>query len=113
MSITQHNLQLKLKIFSFLSFQPDNNREMNILNATYDVNWGVPDQDDLQCDKSLNRSAPYIPLCVNTSFPGYAGSWSMRSSISTTEVGMQTATYYDKNKFGTNFSNNDNFQRNL
>ena len=30
----------------------------------------------------------------------------MRSSISTTEVGMQTATYYDKNKFGTYQENN-------
>ena len=111
--ITGHNIQAPyhdndFEVFIDVSGTTEYYKEfeMNILNATYDVNWGVPDQDDLQCDKSLNRSAPYIPLCVNTSFPGYAGSWSMRSSISTTEVGMQTATYYDKNKFGTYQENN-------
>lgn len=73
--------------------------EMNILNATYDVNWGVPDGDGLTCDKSSNHSRSYIPVCVNTTFPGYSGNWSMKSD-DPDYVGLQTATNYDKKMFG-------------
>ncbi len=51
--------------------------EMNALNATYDVNWGVPDDFGLACDGSGNRSAPYLPTCVNTTSHFYAGNWTM------------------------------------
>ena len=64
--------------------------EMNFLNSTYDVNWGVPDGDGLSCDKSAGRDAPYLPVCVNTSFPGYTGNWTMRGSNGS---GLRTATY--------------------
>lgn len=73
--------------------------EMNVLNATYDVNWGVPDGAGLQCDKDGTK--PYLPVCVNTSFPGYAGNWSMISNIpGLSGGGLTTATAYDHDSFG-------------
>ena len=48
--------------------------EMSAKNATYDVLWGVPDGWGLHCDSGGGR---VLPTCVNTSFPGYAGSWTM------------------------------------
>jgi hypothetical protein len=66
--------------------------EMNVKNATYDVNWGVPDQDGLSCDKSSNRAKKYLPVCVNTSFPGYDGNWTMVSLGNRTN-GLHSATF--------------------
>eukprot|EP00658_Telonema_sp_P-2_P047685 TRINITY_DN36288_c0_g1_i2.p1 TRINITY_DN36288_c0_g1~~TRINITY_DN36288_c0_g1_i2.p1 ORF type:complete len:299 (-),score=39.37 TRINITY_DN36288_c0_g1_i2:174-1070(-) len=57
--------------------------EMSARNATYDVLWGVPDQWGLLCSPNASE---LLPVCVNTSFPGYPGSWSMAPA-------MQTATY--------------------
>lgn len=63
----------------------------------------------LQCDG--NASRPWLPVCVNTSFPGYAGSWSMVSSpplgasprnatVAPSPAGMRTATAFDPATFG-------------
>ena len=65
--------------------------EMNVNNATYDVNWGVPDQAGLSCDGSVNRTSPYLPTCVNTSSPFYSGTWTMYDNSSRKE-GLRTAT---------------------
>lgn len=68
--------------------------EMNVNNATYDVNWGVPDQDGLTCDSSSNRSKPYLPTCVNTSSPFYSGSWTMGDPSGSGKFGgLKTATF--------------------
>lgn len=65
--------------------------EMSALNATYDVLWGVPDGESLACAKNhANASAQRLPVCVNTSFPGYAGTWTMGGGGG---GGLQTATY--------------------
>ena len=104
--ITGHNIQAPYHDNDFEVFidvsgttQYYKEFEMNILNATYDVNWGVPDGDGLSCDKSPEHSRSYVPVCVNTSFPGYSGNWSMKSDDSA-YVGLQTATNYDQKKFG-------------
>ena len=65
---------------------------MNANNATYDVMWGVPDGAGLSCSASGHH--PYLPTCVNTSFPGYAGTWSMAGGLG----GLRTATSYNKQK---------------
>lgn len=52
--------------------------EMSALNATYDVLWGVPDGDDLACAK---QPPSYLLVCVNTSFPGYVGNWTMFNEV--------------------------------
>lgn len=68
--------------------------EMNVNNATYDVNWGVPDDFSLSCDGSGNHSAPYLPTCVNTSSHFYAGNWTMFSdNTSAASGGLKTATH--------------------
>jgi hypothetical protein len=123
-TITGHNIQAPyhdndFEVFIDVSGTTEYYKEfeMNILNATYDVNWGVPDQDGLNCDKSANRSSPYIPVCVNTTFPSYSGNWSMQyssslngsinsSSPSTVTQGLQTATSYNKATFGKYLNNN-------
>jgi hypothetical protein len=52
--------------------------EMSILNASYDIKWGKPDITPAKCDASgSGASWPALPTCVNTSFGGYAGNWSM------------------------------------
>ena len=61
--------------------------EMNVLNATYDVNWGVPDDFSLECDSSANHSAPYLPTCVNTSSHFYSGNWTMFNGNNTDDGG--------------------------
>ena len=85
---------------------------MNALNATYDVNWGVPDGAGLKCSKN----ASFLPICMylslslsltnsnnnnnnnnknhpgtNTSSPFYDGSWTMYDNI-TKHDGLRTAT---------------------
>lgn len=60
--------------------------------------WGVPDMAQLDCDS--NASRPWLPVCVNTSFPGYAGSWSMVPSLHGEGSGMRVATSYDESAFG-------------
>jgi hypothetical protein len=50
--------------------------EMNVLNSTYDIKWGKPDCGPDKCDQS-GDSWPALPTCVNTSFSGYGGNWSM------------------------------------
>ena len=81
--------------------------EMNVLNATYDVNWGVPDNADLACDDTNNREKPYLPVCVNTSFPGYAGNWTMKNRNSKGPRGLRTATFFKQNMFGKYITNNE------
>ena len=67
--------------------------EMNVNNATYDVNWGVPDQNGLSCDSTAARTHPYLPTCVNTSSHYYAGDWTMGDpSGNGQEGGLKTAT---------------------
>ena len=52
--------------------------EMSAQNATYDIKWGKPDGTSLACDNSGGSSSwPALPTCVNTSFGGYAGNWTM------------------------------------
>ena len=68
---------------------------MNANNATYDVLWGVPDGAGLNCSASPNHPHAYLPTCVNTSFPGYAGSWTMAGGPG----GLRTGTSYDKNRY--------------
>ena len=65
---------------------------MNSLNATYDINWGVADGNGLQCQLNRTDGQP-LPVCVNTSFPGYAGTWTMYP-------GLQAATHYNQDDFG-------------
>ena len=76
--------------------------EKSARNATYDVLWGVPDGEDLHC--AANASSPggsYLPVCVNTSFPGYAGDWTMASAKpGLAGVGLTTATAYDAATYG-------------
>ena len=72
--------------------------EMNVNNATYDVNWGVPDQAGLNCDGTTNRTHPYLPTCVNTSSPFYNGNWSMLYDdpdvpLTSNRGGLKTATF--------------------
>ena len=50
--------------------------EMSMQNATYDIKWGKPDGTKLACDES-GSSWPALPTCVNTSFGGYPGNWTM------------------------------------
>ena len=79
--------------------------EMNANNATYDVNWGVPDDFLLACDSSGNHSAPYLPTCVNTSSHFYAGNWTMFSNAAATmNSGLKTATH-TYSKFGSDKPN--------
>ena len=79
--------------------------EMNMLNATYDINWGAPDGLKLDCvlnDTAAKASS--LPVCVNTSFPGYAGNWSMfdysDATLRGNAKGLVTATSFDVNHFG-------------
>ena len=56
--------------------------EMSLQNATYDIKWGKPDQTSLLCDASGTGAGwPALPTCVNTSFGGYAGNWTMASKL--------------------------------
>jgi len=77
--------------------------EMNILNATYDINWGVPDGLHLNCVDN-DTLASSLPVCVNTSFPGYTGNWTMYDYSGATHngdrSGMVTATAFDREAFG-------------
>ena len=54
--------------------------EMSAQNATYDIKWGKPDGTSLACDNS-GESWPALPTCVNTSFRGYAGNWTMATKL--------------------------------
>ena len=69
------------------------------LTFTLQVLWGVPDGEDLQC---AHNSSSELPTCVNTSFPGYAGNWSM-ANTKTPGVrggGLATATSYTPGEYG-------------
>jgi hypothetical protein len=74
--------------------------EVSVRNATYDVLWGVPDGDSRQCDGG--RGPAYLPTCVNTSFPGYRGSWTMLNTQRAGRVGggLSVATQYDPEQYG-------------
>jgi|EP01043_Picozoa_sp_COSAG02_P037180 hypothetical protein len=54
--------------------------EMSAQNATYDIKWGKPDGTPLKCDNT-GASWPALPTCVNTSFPGYNGNWTMVTKL--------------------------------
>ena len=54
--------------------------EMSVQNSTYDIKWGKPDGTSLACDNS-GASWPALPTCVNTSFRGYAGNWTMATKL--------------------------------
>jgi len=108
-NITGHNIQAAYHDNDFEVFidvsgtsQYYKEFEMNVLNATYDVNWGVPDQADLSCDGTNEREKPYLPVCTNTTFSGYPGNWTMKdvnSSPSHVDKGLQTATDFDDKLF--------------
>ena len=75
--------------------------EMSARNATCDVLWGVPDGEGLTCLKAPIAAAPIAPLCVNTSFPGYYGNWTMvANSSSNNGGGLVAATSYDPSHYG-------------
>ena len=80
--------------------------EMSARNATYDVLWGVPDGEGLQCAGAPKPGSPpppaYLPTCVNTSFPGYAGSWTMANNATPGVAGggLTAATSYDAAQYG-------------
>jgi len=76
--------------------------EINRNNATYDVLWGLPDQDVAfagRCFKIQGNSTfvpqqeeMFVPFCQNTTFrPDYNGSWTMKSAA--TGRGLQSATF--------------------
>lgn len=79
--------------------------EMNVLNATYDVNWGVPDQTADICN-SINPGnpdylkRPWLPVCTNTTDTAYpGGNWTMWSGQPHVS-GLRTATSYNAGTFG-------------
>merc|ERR1712216_376853 len=79
--------------------------EMSVLNATYDVNWGVPDQSGAICD-SINPSnpgflkTPWLPVCTNTTDKAYpGGNWTMWSGAPHVS-GLRSATSYNESTFG-------------
>lgn len=79
--------------------------EMNALNATYDVNWGRADCAPLACSHAGGAGAggwASLPTCVNTSFHGYAGNWSMVNANASAPLarGMRTATAWTPGAFG-------------
>ena len=55
--------------------------EMNLLNSTYDIKWGKPDQTSLRCGVSplAEETWPALPTCVNSSVKYYNGTWTMAS----------------------------------
>ena len=57
--------------------------ETSLQNATYDIKWGKPDlAASLLCDDSGTGAGwPALPTCVNTSFGGYAGNWTMTTKL--------------------------------
>eukprot|EP00854_Cymbomonas_tetramitiformis_P005638 gene5638-6822_t len=77
--------------------------EMNVLNATYDVNWGVADEAGLNCTQGDASLWYVLPTCTNTSFGGYFGNWTMRNSVfpGLAGGGLTSATSYELNTFGT------------
>ena len=85
--------------------------EMNALNATYDIKWGVPDGADLPSAPACGACGgggignvtdwSVFPTTVNTSFPGYPGNWTMKAAADgLAGGGMTTATHYDPDLFG-------------
>ena len=109
-NITGHNIQAPyhdndFEVFVDVSGSTEYYKEfeMNALNGTYDVNWGVPDNAGLSCDDTNDRGNKYLPVCVNTTFSGYAGNWTMkdeRKDYSTlNNKGLKTATNFDENLF--------------
>ena len=72
--------------------------EMNVLNATYDVNWGIPAFEGLVCDNTGDHSAkPYAPVCKNTTFStNPPNNWTMVGG----STGLQSATAYDEESYG-------------
>ena len=73
--------------------------EMNVLNATYDVLWGVPAFTGLVCDNKYNSEPPipYLPICKNsTFFSDQPGNWTMVGG----STGLQTATTYKEANYG-------------
>jgi hypothetical protein len=78
--------------------------EMSALNATYDVLWGVPDGEGLTCTSASSTGPKIAPTCVNTSFPGYAGNWSMAARAPSARGlrggGLATATAFDSAQWG-------------
>ena len=76
---------------------------MSALNATYDVIWGVPDGEGLDCSRDPTAAGQQLlPTCVNTSFPGYAGNWTMlnRQRAGLSGGGLTTATHFEPSDFG-------------
>ena len=54
----------------------------NCTGYVYDIKWGKPDQTSLLCDASGTGAGwPALPTCVNTSFGGYAGNWTMATKL--------------------------------
>ena len=109
-NITGHNLQAPyhdndFEVFVDVSGTTEYYKEfeMNVLNATYDVNWGVPDNAGLSCDDTDDREQRYLPVCVNTTFSGYSGNWTMkdiREDSTEGNKGLVTATSFDESNFG-------------
>lgn len=73
--------------------------ELSARNATYDVLWGVPDGEGLLCTKTPLPS-PKVPICVNTSFAGYDGTWTMATRDPRAPGGLKTAISYSRGEYG-------------
>ena len=117
-NITGHNLQAPyhdndFEVFVDVSGTTEYYKEfeMNTLNATYDVNWGVPDNAGLSCDDTNDGEKEYLPVCVNTTFPGYSGNWTMKdirgSDAAVNNKGLKTATDFDENTFAKYIEENE------
>ena len=76
--------------------------EMNAGNATYDIKWGVPDGAGLGSAPFSDPDWAVFPTAVNTTFPGYAGNWTMKADVDGLAAGgMTTATSYAADDFQT------------
>ena len=77
--------------------------EMGLLNCTYDIKWGKPDGVPLACGTGDAAVAP--AYCVNTSFHGYAGNWTMVARAPPPAGGgdaggLRAATHFEPADFG-------------
>jgi len=105
MSVPYHNNDFEVFIDPSGTTEFYKEFEMNVLNATYDVNWGVPDNSGAACNSINPDSEDYhghawLPPCTNTTDPSYpGGSWTMWSGAPQLS-GLRTATSYEAEDFG-------------
>ena len=98
--VPYHDNDLELFVDAHRSAQHYKEFEMSARNGTYDVLWGVPDGAGLACARA--GDPPYLPACVNTSSPFYAGNWTMLNPVRAGLAGggLTTAVDYDRSRYG-------------